>query len=384
MPVAINSADTLSAANEVVLLCLVGLSPAVLTETIWALAHDQEAVVPDRVIVCTTSRGAETLKLALFEGGGWARFTRALEAALGRSLCDKLRFGPVAESIRVIPSHARDRELTDIVTTADNQAVGDFLLENLRPFTENDGCQLIGSIAGGRKTMGALLLTVMTLIGRDDDRVCHVLVNDPWDRISEALFPEVGGRFPHPESGEVIASDRMQVTLADIPFVPMRQLFPREIGRFSGSYRGLVNQLRQRASRLEEELSLVLDPLRGLCRFCGKAIDLSAREFLFQLYFARRAAEGLGPLASYADFPKDAIAEMIETYRQPDDFSHWTGDAADWLPQLDPQEDLRKLAQSIRQKALKRGVERLAVSRLVPGRGYLGVELSPEHITINN
>ena len=39
-----------------VLIALCGLSPAVITETVWALAHESPAILPDRVIVLTTRR----------------------------------------------------------------------------------------------------------------------------------------------------------------------------------------------------------------------------------------------------------------------------------------------------------------------------------------
>ncbi len=157
--------------GEVILFCLVGLSPAVVTETVWALAHEAEPVVPDRVIVCTTTMGRALLNERLFAGGQWAEFVRRLEAHAGVGVGDRLRFGPVGESVRVVPAFARDRELADIVSTEDNHAVADFLLENLRPFTENAGCTVVASIAGGRKTMGALLLSAMALLGREGDRV---------------------------------------------------------------------------------------------------------------------------------------------------------------------------------------------------------------------
>jgi len=52
----------------------------------------------------------------------------------------------------------RSRELQDIRTPADNEAAADFLLEQVRTIVGNPDTQLIASIAGGRKTMGALLL----------------------------------------------------------------------------------------------------------------------------------------------------------------------------------------------------------------------------------
>jgi hypothetical protein len=38
---------------EVVLLAVTGMSPAILTETIWALAQENPPILPDRIAVLT-------------------------------------------------------------------------------------------------------------------------------------------------------------------------------------------------------------------------------------------------------------------------------------------------------------------------------------------
>lgn len=48
--------------RQIVLLSVTGMTPAVLTETVWALAHEKPAVIPDRVVVLTTPRGYEQMQ----------------------------------------------------------------------------------------------------------------------------------------------------------------------------------------------------------------------------------------------------------------------------------------------------------------------------------
>jgi len=40
-----------------ILCCVIGTSPAVLTETVWCLAHQKHPVIPDEIVVLTTIRG---------------------------------------------------------------------------------------------------------------------------------------------------------------------------------------------------------------------------------------------------------------------------------------------------------------------------------------
>src|SRR5437899_1141025 len=54
--------------SKTVLLAVSGMSPAILTETVWALANPpagQEPVIPNEIVVLTTSRGAADLDSAL-------------------------------------------------------------------------------------------------------------------------------------------------------------------------------------------------------------------------------------------------------------------------------------------------------------------------------
>ncbi len=92
----------------------------------------------------------------------------------------KLLFGPIGEDIRVFPSRDRTRELDDIRSIQDNEAVAEFLMEIVRSFVENDSIRLVASLAGGRKTTSALLHSVMTLLGRSDDLLTHIIVDEPW------------------------------------------------------------------------------------------------------------------------------------------------------------------------------------------------------------
>src|SRR6266516_3177170 len=64
--VATSRLSTLDTQPLTILLAVTGTSPAVLTETIWALAQEDPPVIPDRVIVITTTVGSEQLQKALF------------------------------------------------------------------------------------------------------------------------------------------------------------------------------------------------------------------------------------------------------------------------------------------------------------------------------
>src|SRR5690625_2403837 len=168
------------------LVASIGLSPAVLTETIWALATaSEDPVVPERVIVVTTSLGRRRLDEALFDQGGWEALLIALEER-GIPVEGRLKFGNIGDSIRAFPSADRSAELDDIRSEADNGIVAETLCEIVRGLADDEERPIIASLAGGRKTTGALLHSVMTLFGRAQDRLTHVLVDRKSTRLNSS------------------------------------------------------------------------------------------------------------------------------------------------------------------------------------------------------
>ena len=67
--------------KKVVLLTVMGSTPSVLTETVWALAHQNVPVVPDEIVVLTTRLGKEELREKVLSGSPtvWERLKDTLK-----------------------------------------------------------------------------------------------------------------------------------------------------------------------------------------------------------------------------------------------------------------------------------------------------------------
>ncbi|MDW8224224.1 MAG: CRISPR-associated ring nuclease Csm6 [Gemmatales bacterium] len=219
-------ADLPSHQHENILVATIGISPAVLTETVWALAHRSPPVVVDRVIVITTKRGKDDLlqKLLGEQSAQWVRLQQVLQKN-GYHVQDKLRLHP--SDIRII--EANGQELEDIRSTDDNRAVGNQILHILLELTANPTCTVYASLAGGRRTMSSLLLSAMSVCARPQDRVLHVLVNEPFDnpRLSPPFyFPDPTIEY-HEYSKENTTQrtppKKARIELAEIPIPSFRE-----------------------------------------------------------------------------------------------------------------------------------------------------------------
>lgn len=391
--------------QETVLLAVTGMSPAVLTETVWALANptepDREPVIPHRVIAVTTSQGRARLA-ELFEPsrqlGGvspWDALRAALAAA-GHDLTGKLRFGQTPNDIRVItaldPASGRSTELRDIRNRADNEATADFILEQVRAVVENPDTHLIVSIAGGRKTMSALLYACMTLLGRDTDQLTHVLVSEPFETLPDFWFPsQPGGPLPaHARSAHSARSVRSvgclspaaaQVDLAFVPFVPLRNLFERELGRKAGTFSRLVEDCSQSVlRRAAENLRLIIETLRPEIEVNGKRIRLSPRDHLLLLFLARRAKHSEPPYPAYKGALDDLNAFREELRSAPKDFNDWRhGDSLSkkWEP-----EDINKALSALRDKLRNAGGDAALLAACLPRKGGFALNVPGQMIQI--
>jgi CRISPR-associated protein (TIGR02584 family) len=255
---------------EVVLLAVTGMSPAILTETVWALAKENPPVLPDRIVVLTTTAGKAQIEQELFtpqthfnDQCGWDCLRDKLQEH-GHYVTGRLRFDPGGD-LRVVArwnenSH-RYTSLTDIRNAEENESVGDCILELVRSIVETPDTQLIASIAGGRKTMGTLLYACMTLIGREADRLTHVPVNEPFDdpRLRPKFyFPEQPETELATPSEKTLHAGEAQIDLADVPFVRLRNLFTKELGRMPGRFSALVAQCSDRIrKRADSNVKLV-------------------------------------------------------------------------------------------------------------------------------
>jgi CRISPR-associated protein (TIGR02584 family) len=358
--------------QETILATLSGMSPAVITETVWALARQTPPITPKSIMVLTTKKGREALRRDLLQSGVWDRLCQKLNPA-----GDCLRFGDTGACIRVFPDASHQRELDDLDNEADNAVAADFILENLRQVTENPDTRLIFSIAGGRKTMTALGALCLTLLGRSQDRLCHVLVNPPFDH------PQLSPRFHFPDSthprhtspdGAIHTSDQARITLCDIPFVRVRNLFQEKYLRMPGSFSNTVDLANQELT-LVSPRRLTLEPAICRARIDSTSLELNPAEFTLYWLLAERCRSA-SPIISGQQQLVLVFAEFaagITTAQMPEIINH------NQFKTKCNADDLRKLASALSKKIRRKFGSNPRIQGFLPsrGKGKYGLEVEP-------
>jgi CRISPR-associated protein (TIGR02584 family) len=317
--------------NKRILIAVTGTSPAVLTETVWALAQAENPWIPDQIVAVTTRTGKAVIEKLLLDGGGWDRLRQSLEKK-GLPVKGALAFG-TSDSIRVIGDGSRDFE--DISTPEESGASADFLLGVLRQYTERPDTEIVASIAGGRKTMSALMMSCMSLLGRKQDRVCHVLANDRF--ISEN--PDF--LFPSTKRDQ----QKANVQLCEIPFVRVRGWYEKEYAGVPPSYMTLVNRFSQIAPNPANYPKVTLNLHAGTCLVREQPVRLTPYEFALLVIIVQRIKAGRIPQSWY-----DMESDMQDLLSRKD-----VPVTADWFHQLKEGkptdvEEFRKWASSARKK----------------------------------
>ena len=290
-----------------VLLATLGLSPAVLTETIYALACLQSpAFVPNEIHIITTTEGKHRAQLSLLDP------SMAKLKLLAESFeLDDLNGALSIENIHLI-KRPNGASLSDISSVDDNFIAADAISQLVQKLTSDSDTALHVSIAGGRKTMGFLLGYALSIYGRQQDRLSHVLVDEPFDTLPDFFFPPLMPIVLIDRSGRPVSTADAKIKLADIPFIRLRQGMPAAMLSGAKTYSDTVEAAQ--AALAAPTLTFKHETCSIIC---GKqVIALKPMVFAVFAWLARRTKEMGSQEAGFAakTLDGDMLAAIRDEY----------------------------------------------------------------------
>lgn len=291
--------------SERVLLCATGLSPQVVTETVYALAVKQRWI-PTRIQIITTAEGAHRASLSLLAGGtGW------LERLCEDYHLPSIRF--TKEDILVLKDSS-GKPVEDIRTFEDNERAADFIVEQVRRLTNMEDTELHVSIAGGRKNMGFYLGYALSLFGRAQDRLSHVLVSAPFESCWDFFYPTPDSNIIQTSDNNLADTRDAQISLVEIPFVGLRHGMADKILKDGAGFAEAVDAINVSLAPAELELNLS----QGSIDVGEKSILLPPASLALLSIFARRRMLGQDAIrAPMKEVPDPEWAERyLYEYRQ--------------------------------------------------------------------
>jgi CRISPR-associated protein (TIGR02584 family) len=262
-----------------VLLCLAGLTPQIITETLYALTHQCGERV-DEIRVITTLAGRDRVMRELLDkqNGKFFKFCHEYDI-------DPYSINFNEENIRLLPS-ADKKSLKDIRSKEDNESAANEICDIVRKLTDDPNTRIHASAAGGRKTMSIYLTAAMQLFGRNYDRLSHVLVSEDFETHPDFYYiPRVPCEL-RDRNGNPLNTANARIHLADIPFIRLRRIISGWLPEGTYSYSDLVARAQDELNLYESLHDLRINLRHRTVTVASHSVKLPEREFFIYTLFA--------------------------------------------------------------------------------------------------
>lgn len=339
-----------------ILVCITGLTPQIITETLYALLKQND--LPSQVILITTERGKNLAVRDLLSpiDGKFLQFCKDFNL-FGKISLD-------ASSIHII-SDTSGRHLDDIRSPEDNCTAANFIMQQIQKLCLDPNTSLHLSIAGGRKSMGFLAGYALSIFGRDQDCLSHVLVNEPFESNRDFYYPTPYDSVIYNKEGEALNAREAEISLADIPFVRLRSGLTEDVLNNLTSFDEVI-RITQQEIAPESDVLIRLETKELICG--GRSIALSPTRLLCYYWLAKRQQEGLPPVrpeteADLVDFFKVLKVFYADSEEEFRNFKRTHKETEDLLNYL--QENTSRVNSAIRKNLGMRALPFLIQSRKI-------------------
>ncbi len=292
------------------LIAVSGMSPQIVTETLYALATRKEVpFIPTEIHIITTEEGANNAELNLLRAGkdkqGWFN-----------KLCQELDLPDIqfsSENIHIIINEQTNQVLADIRTPEDNETAASYITEFIREQSKDNNSALHVSIAGGRKTMGYYMGYALSLFGRHQDRLSHVLVSEEFEGNPEFYYPTRDGDIifdTRNGKNKPLDPAKAKVILANIPFLRINNNEAKNT--MNGfSFKDTI----QATQELLQPPTLVIDLEQQLILANGHLIELQDQRFAFYFWILERQQKRPVKTPANEKEQYDYFVEFMDIYK---------------------------------------------------------------------
>lgn len=310
-----------------ILLCVAGTTPQIITESLYDLTI-QQGVKIDEIRVITTLDGRDKIMTGIIKDWGGAPEESLLHAENGQFF-KFLNHYPQVGAIefnkeKIALLRTRDgKTLKDIRTIDENELAGDQICEIVREICKDENTRIFASAAGGRKTMSIYLTLAMSLFGRAEDTLWHVLVNSDFETNRHFFYPPPTPQMidvfnPKTKETKQVSTETAEIYLARIPFIRLQGTQNRLNLPEGKRYGELVDEAEKFLHRAERKLPLEINLKTKNLVVDDVNLKISDYEILLYLLFTEKkfsnqGEEGFVQLNSLcrADFEKAFEKIMI-------------------------------------------------------------------------
>ena len=231
-----------------ILLAVSGLTPQIITETLYGLVVEKRNKI-DEIVIITTTVGEEILKKYFLKADG----------PLYRFFGEYNIMPHEIQTKIILIRNNRGEALEDIRTREDNEDMAKTVMQTVYELTFNEKTRVFASIAGGRKTMSAYLALAMQLFAREQDQLMHVLVWPPEIESDRNFFyPPKETKTIVTSKGQEVPVKDIRVELARIPIIRLRNAI-QELSCDIQNYFDLISLSQFKIDEIQQEIQAIWD-----------------------------------------------------------------------------------------------------------------------------
>ena len=250
-----------------ILLISSGLSPQVITESLYYFNHSKNPIKIDEVHVITDSIGSKLIKNNLFTGPGWFhQYLKDYEI-------DKNAITFNMGNVHILLDQ-NGIPLKDLLTVEDNSAAVSQIFNIVEKLTEDSNNRIIANIAGGRKTMSVILGQAMQFYANQHDLLTHVIIEEKYLRLIDFFYPPPN-EIEKNINGKNVDLSKIKIFVNELPFVRLKPVLGNLLTHIKGK------NLYDLVSIAQKHLSELLKPISIKFRNDSK-IDINQHTIILQ------------------------------------------------------------------------------------------------------
>ena len=275
-----------------ILLCVAGATPQIITETLYDLTIQQGKRI-DEIRVITTLDGRDKIMTGIIKGRGGSAEESLLDSEKGKFfefLRDYPQVGDIEfNETKILLLRRRDGQtLEDIRTPEENELAGDQICEFVLEICKDKNFRVFASAAGGRKTMSIYLTLAMSLFGRAEDSLSHVLVNSDFEMNPQFFYPTPTPKLIKLRDGREVSTATAEIYLAPIPFIRLQGTQNWLKLPDGKRYGELVNEAQSYLDKDERKLPLNINLKTKEISVDDVTVKVSDYELLLYVLFAEK------------------------------------------------------------------------------------------------
>ena len=288
-----------------ILLCVAGMTPQIITETLFALTQQEHERV-DEIRVITTLKGQDRVVKDL------------LDPQTGQfiQLCRDYHIDPSSikfdRSTITVLRKPDGENLDDLRLGLDNEIAANLICEIVRELAKQPKTRIHASAAGGRKTMGLYLMAAMQLFGRPNDRLSHVLVSEEFEGTDFYYKPPINQELTK-RDGSSVFTDSAKIDLTPIPFIRLRGARSEWLRTSASRYVEMVVDAQEYLDLADVLHDLQLDSRAWTIQVENRTVKLSKMQYMIYALFAdlRKRQKGLNGFVLISELGRQDFANVF-------------------------------------------------------------------------